>query len=155
MWGEGHGGLHKPFICLTAEIRQPLRKWDGGFPNNGWKRRGRCTKMRGRETTPFHANCKIPLSCLHTLITLHPMYCMCYYTEVRRVIFTEEERQVRVFATSLLFLMTMKAMNIILFSYKMYCLLDYLHLSYRLYQGCRIVCSLWMCLLKTNLRSTK
>lgn len=65
MWGDGHWGLHKPHICLTAEISGPLTERDEIVSNNGWKmREDGQTKMRERERDhPFHVNCIISLSC--------------------------------------------------------------------------------------------
>lgn len=39
MWGDGHWWLHKPYICLTADISGPLRKRDEASSNSGLKMR--------------------------------------------------------------------------------------------------------------------
>lgn len=35
MWGDGHWWRHKPYICLTADISEPLRKQDEASSDGG------------------------------------------------------------------------------------------------------------------------
>lgn len=113
-------GLHKPHICLTAEMRGPLRKRDEAFSNNGLKTGEKDGQRweREREIIPFMLIASSLYHACHMLIKLDLMYCICNHKEracvrllchkVRGVTFTVEDQDVRVSEASFSSMLLMK-----------------------------------------------